>query len=305
MSENFYYGGQAVIEGVMMRGKDGLATAVRKPSGDVVIKRDPISSVTARFPILKKPLIRGVVSLVESLIVGMRALSFSASQFSEEEEEQIGPKEIIFSMVLAFGLTALLFVVAPAFVIKQVQHYISSNILLNLIEGLIKISFFLIYVLAISFMKDIRRVFEYHGAEHKTINTYEAGEELTVENVKKHTRFHKRCGTSFLVIVLIVNTVVFSFFGRPPFLLRILYHLLLMPVVAGISYEVIRRAGRPNAPWLIKALSYPGILTQYITTREPDGLQIEVAIKSLKSVLPAEEQPAITHLDGTEGVVVP
>lgn len=305
MSENFYYGGQAVIEGVMMRGKDGLATAVRKPSGDVVVKRDPISSISSRYPILKKPLIRGVVSLVESLIVGMRALSFSASQFSEEEEEQIGTKEIVFSMVLAFGLTVLLFVVAPAFVIRQVQHFISSNMLLNLVEGLIKISFFLLYVLAISFMKDIRRVFEYHGAEHKTINAYEAGEELTVENVKKYTRFHKRCGTSFLVIVLIVNTVVFSFFGRPPFLLRVLYHLLLMPVVAGISYEVIRRAGRPNAPWLIRVLSYPGIWTQYITTREPDGLQIEVAIKSLQSVLPPEEQAEDANLSGAEGVAVP
>jgi len=205
-------------------------------------------------------------------------------------------------MLMAVGLTVVLFIMLPAYVVKLVQANISSNILLNLVEGLVKISFFLIYVLAISFMRDIRRVFEYHGAEHKTINCYESGDELTVENVQRHTRFHKRCGTSFIVVVLLVSILVFSVFGRPPFLQRVLLHLALLPVVAGISYEFIRLAGKPKAPWLIRLLSYPGIWTQYITTREPDKEQIEVAIKSLTAVLPSATPDQV---ESDAGVAVP
>lgn len=290
MSENFFYGGQAVIEGVMMRGRNSLAIAVRRPAGDIVVRQDAIGSITRRYPILKRPLLRGVVALIEALVIGMRALSFSASQASGEDEEPLGVKEMAFSMVLAFALTALLFVVLPAYMVKLVQTHISSNILLNLVEGLIKISFFLIYIFAISFMRDIRRVFEYHGAEHKVINCYESGAELSVENVRQATRFHKRCGTSFIVIVLLTSILVFSFFGRPAFLLRILLHLALLPVVAGLSYEFIRLAGKPSAPWLIRALSYPGIWTQYVTTKEPDNEQIEVAIRSLNTVLAYDKE---------------
>lgn len=295
LSKNFYYGGQAVIEGVMMRGRTSMAIAVRKPSGGIQVKEDEVGSITRRFPILKWPLIRGVVALIEALVIGMNALSYSASIFTEEEEEQLGAKEIALTIVVAILLSVGLFIALPAFVIRLVQAYISSDILLNLTEGLIKITFFLGYVVIISFMPDIRRVFEYHGAEHKSINCYEAGKELTVENIRSHSRLHRRCGTSFIVIVLIVSILVFSFFGRPQYLQRVLLHLALMPLVAGIAYEFIRLAGRKDAPRLFAVLSLPGVWTQYITTREPDDQQIEVAIRSLGAVLDHDQdsKPAV------------
>lgn len=295
LSKNFYYGGQAVIEGVMMRGRTSMAIAVRKPSGGIQVKEDEVGSITRRFPILKWPLIRGVVALIEALVIGMNALSYSASIFTEEEEEQLGAKEIALTIVVAILLSVGLFIALPAFVIRLVQAYISSDILLNLTEGLIKITFFLGYVVIISFMPDIRRVFEYHGAEHKSINCYEAGKELTVENIRSHSRLHRRCGTSFIVIVLIVSILVFSFFGRPQYLQRVLLHLALMPLVAGIAYEFIRLAGRKDAPRLFAVLSLPGVWTQYITTREPDDQQIEVAIRSLGAVLAHDQDsmPAV------------
>jgi len=295
LSKNFYYGGQAVIEGVMMRGRTSMAIAVRKPSGGIQVKEDEVGSITRRFPILKWPLIRGVVALIEALVIGMNALSYSASIFTEEEEEQLGAKEIALTIVVAILLSVGLFIALPALVIRLVQAYISSDILLNLTEGLIKITFFLGYVVIISFMPDIRRVFEYHGAEHKSINCYEAGKELTVENIRSHSRLHRRCGTSFIVIVLIVSILVFSFFGRPQYLQRVLLHLALMPLVAGIAYEFIRLAGRKDAPRLFAVLSLPGVWTQYITTREPDDQQIEVAIRSLGAVLDHDQdsKPAV------------
>lgn len=269
----------------MMRGRNSLAIAVRKPAGDVVVREDPVGSIARRYPFLKWPLLRGTVALIEALVIGIRALSFSAGEFAEEDEEPVGAKEIALSMILAFALTAVLFVMLPAFLVKLVQERIASNIVLNLVEGLIKMSFFLIYIAAISIMRDIRRVFEYHGAEHKTINCYEAGVRLTVDNVRRFSRFHMRCGTSFIVIVLLTSILVFSFFGRPPFLTRVLLHLALLPLVAGISYEFIRLAGRRNDRWYVSLLSRPGIWTQYLSTREPDDEQIEVAIRSLSAVL--------------------
>lgn len=285
MSDSFYYGGQAVIEGVMMRGRRSLAIAVRKPAGDIVVREDPVGSLTRRYRFLRWPLLRGTVALVEALVIGIRALSFSASEFAGEEEEPIGAKEMVLSMLLALGLTVVLFIMLPAFLVRLVQGYITSNIALNLVEGLIKISFFLIYVAAISMLPDIRRVFEYHGAEHKAINCYEAGEELTVDRVRVFSRFHRRCGTSFIVVVLLTSILVFSFFGRPPFLSRVLLHLALLPVVAGISYEFIRLAGRKGDCWYISLLSRPGMWTQLLTTREPDDEQLEVAARSLAAVI--------------------
>ncbi len=285
MADNFFYGGQAVIEGVMMRGRNSMAIAVRKQSGDVVVREDRLNSITARFPFLKWPLVRGVVALIEAMVIGIRALNYSASQFAEEEEEELGAKEIALTMGVALLLTVGLFVVLPAYFLNFVQEYISSNVLLNMIEGGFKITVFVAYILAISAMKDIRRVFQYHGAEHKAINCLEAGDPLTVEQVRRHTLIHRRCGTSFIIFVLLVSIFVFSFFGRPPFLLRVGLHLALLPVVAGISYEIIRLAGRQNAPWIVRILSLPGMWTQRLTTREPDDDQIEVAIRSLDVVL--------------------
>ncbi|MGI6083521.1 MAG: DUF1385 domain-containing protein [Limnochordia bacterium] len=294
MTKRFSYGGQAVIEGVMMRGRHSLAIAVRRPRGDIVVSENTVGVFSGRFPFLRWPLIRGVVALVEALVIGMKALNFSANQLvdEDEEEEPLGLKEIIFSMLLAVGLTVTLFIMLPAYLVKVVQTHISSNLLLNLMEGLMKTGLFLLYVAAISLMPDIRRVFEYHGAEHKAINAYEAGSELSVDAIAGYSRFHPRCGTSFVVIVMLTGILVFSFFGRPPFLSRVLIHLGLLPVVAGLSYEFIRLAGSQKNNPIVRLLSLPGMWMQYLTTREPDRQQLEVAIRSLESVLEKDAQKA-------------
>lgn len=262
-----------------------MAIAVRKQSGEIVVRQDQLSSITQRFPFLKWPFLRGVVALIEAMVIGIRALNYSASQFAEEEEEELGAKEIALTMGLALLLTIGLFVVLPAYFLKFVQAHVASNVLLNMIEGGFKITIFVGYIALISLMKDIRRVFQYHAAEHMAINCYEAGDPLTVETVRRHSLIHRRCGTSFIIFVLLVSIFIFSFFGRPPFFLRVGLHLALLPVVAGISYELIRLAGRPNAPWIVRILSLPGMWTQRLTTRPPDDDQIDVAIRSLNVVL--------------------
>ena len=288
MGQRFSYGGQAVIEGVMMRGRNNLAVAVRRSDG-IVLHEEKLQPWAQRYPILGVPLARGSVALIESLIMGVRALSFSASQFAEEEEAELTTKDMILTIGFAVLLTVGLFIALPAYMVRLVQAQISSNVLLNIVEGLIKIGFFLLYILGISAMEDIRRVFEYHGAEHKAINCYEAGEPLTVENVAKYTTVHRRCGTNFLLIVFFTSIFVFSFFGRPPFLQRVLLHIALLPVVAGIAYELIRLAGRPNRPWWVEVIAAPGLLLQKLTTREPDADQIEVAIKALQVVIDKDQ----------------
>ncbi len=280
----FNYGGQAVIEGVMMRGQYHSAIAVRKADQTITVLEQDLKPWSDRFPLLKKPIIRGAFSLVETMIMGLKSLNFSASQFGEADE-QLTTKELVMTMGFALVLTVALFIVFPAFLLRFVQSYITSNVLLNLVEGLIKVSIFTLYILGISWMDDIKRVFAYHGAEHKSINCYEAGDELTVENVKKHSRVHARCGTNFLLIVLFTSVFVFSFFGRPPFFQRILIHLAIMPLVAGLSYELIRKAGQKDCHPIFKWAAKPGMLLQALTTNEPDEHMIEVAIRALKTVL--------------------
>lgn len=233
--------------------------------------------------------------------MGVKSLSFSASQFAEEEEEELTTKDMVLTMGFALLLTVGLFIALPAYIIGLVQNSVHNNIALNLIEGLIKTSFFVLYILGISFMPDIRRVFEYHGAEHKTINCYEAGEPLLVDNVAKYTTVHRRCGTNFMLIVLFTSVFVFSFFGRPPIVQRILLHLALLPLVAGISYELVRLAGRPNPPFWVEIVAAPGLLLQKLTTREPDAEQIEVAIEALQVVLRKDESvlPSIGSAQGS------
>src|SRR5690625_3109057 len=262
----------------MMRGRHTLAIAVRKQDGSLAMREDPIVSITQRFPILKYPPLRGVVALFEAMVIGIRALNYSAQEFAEEEEEELTTKETVFTIAFAFLMAIALFVGLPALLIHFIERFVSHHVVLNLIEGIIKITFFLLYIWGISFMDDIKRVFQYHGAEHKAINCYEAGQELTVDNVREASRFHKRCGTSFIVFVLLTSILVFSFFGKPPFLLRMLYHIALLPVVAGVSYEIIRLAGKESASKIMHWLSLPGIWTQHLTTDEPDDSQIEVAI---------------------------
>ena len=280
----FNYGGQAVIEGVMMRGQYHSAVAVRKTDQTITVLEQDLKPWSDRFPVLKKPIVRGSVALVESMVMGLKSLNYSASQFGEADE-QLTTKELVLTMGFALVLTVALFIVLPAFLLRFVQSHISSNVLLNLVEGIIKISIFILYIAAISWMEDIKRVFAYHGAEHKSINCYEAGEELTVENVKKQSRVHARCGTNFVLIVLFTSIFVFSFFGRPPFLQRILTHLAIMPIVAGLSFELIRKAGQKDCHPIFKWAAKPGMLLQNLTTVEPDEQMMEVAIKALKTVL--------------------
>ena len=285
-------GGQAVIEGVMMRGPEKVATAVRTPDKKIELDIRPVNSISDRFPILKKPMLRGCVSLGESLVMGLRSMSYSA-QMAGEEDEQLTDKELAGTIVFAFVMAAVLFVAIPTGAAKLFHFITEDPVFLNLMEGALRLLIFVGYIGAISLMKDIQRVFQYHGAEHKTIACFEAGEALTVENVKKHTRLHKRCGTSFLLIVMLVSIFVFAFLGWPDLWLRILSRVILLPVVAGISYEIIKLSANSDncvLGWAIK----PGLWLQYMTTREPDDDMIEVAIESAKAVLPEDKIPAGT-----------
>ena len=283
-------GGQAVIEGVMMRDAAKTATAVRLPNGEIAVETHPVTSIRDRYPILNLPLIRGSVIMVESLVIGMRALSFSA-QAAGEEDEQMTKKEIALTILFALVLASILFIVIPTGAAHLAAAYTNDPIVFNLIEGGIRLAVFLLYIWGISWMGGIRRVFQYHGAEHKTIHCYEAGEALTVKNVQKFPRLHPRCGTNFLLIVMVIAIVFHVFFGWPDLWLRILSRLAVLPVVAGVSYEIIRFAGRSENR-IVRILITPGLWLQYLTTRPPDDEMVEVAIESLKAVLPPEDIPA-------------
>ncbi|WP_315444217.1 DUF1385 domain-containing protein [uncultured Selenomonas sp.] len=282
-------GGQAVIEGVMMRDAAKTATAVRLPNGEIEVETHPVTSIRDRYPVLNLPLIRGSVIMVESLVIGMRALSFSA-QAAGEEDEQMTKKEIAMTIIFALVLASVLFIIIPTGAAHLAAAYTDDPIVFNLIEGGIRLAVFLLYIWGISFMDGIRRVFQYHGAEHKTIHCYEAGQALTVENVQAFPRLHPRCGTNFLLIVMVVAIVFHVFFGWPDLWLRILSRLAVLPIVAGVSYEIIRFAGRSENR-LIHILIAPGLWLQYLTTRPPADEMVEVAIESLKAVLPPEDIP--------------
>lgn len=295
-------GGQALIEGVMMRGPRDIAIAVRKPDNEIEVKKEKVDTVSSRNKFLKLPFIRGMVGLVESMVIGTRALMYSAEFYEEDiedESESFFEKifkdksetaEIVFSLLFSLLITIVVFMAGPMFLTGLIKKTVKNPIALNLIEGFIRIVFFLIYVIAISKMEDVERVFEYHGAEHKTIHCYENEEELTVENVKKYPILHPRCGTSFLFMVMIVSVLVLSLFGWPDPLKRFLIRLLMLPVIAGISYEINKLIGRSNGT-LAYILSYPGLMLQKIATvKEPDGEQIEVAMEALKGVLVEDKE---------------
>lgn len=287
MSPKLMVGGQAVIEGVMMRGPKLTATAVRDPSGKIQVEVKPVHSISERFPILKKPFIRGTVSLIESLVIGMKSLSYSA-KMAGEEDEQLTDKEMAGTIVFALVLASILFIAIPTGAAKLFHVITADPVFLNLMEGFLRLIIFLAYIWGISRMKDIRRVFQYHGAEHKTIHCYEAGLPLTVANVQQFSRLHPRCGTNFLLIVMLVSIFVFAFLGWPSLAERIASRILLLPVVAGISYEIIRLAGRSDNK-IIQTAIKPGLWLQYLTTRPPADDMVEVAIESVKAVLPKEE----------------
>ena len=260
---------------------------MREPSGNIAVRVEPVHSLGDRFPLLKKPLLRGVIALGEALVYGIRALSFSA-QAAGEEGEELSSKEIALTMLAAFGLAVLLFVVLPTYATKFIQSVVSEPYLLNLFEGVLRLTIFFTYVGVISSLSDIRRVFQYHGAEHKTIYAYEAGIPLEIESIRKYSRLHPRCGTNFLLIVMVVSIFMFAFLGWPDLWLRILSRVVLLPLVAGISYEIIRFAGSCDNP-LVAMLMKPGLWLQYMTTREPSDDQIEVAVRALEAVRPEEE----------------
>lgn len=284
MNSKHSVGGQAVIEGVMMRGKEKIAVAVRREDDSIVTQCDPLNSILVRWPLLKMPILRGFISLIESLVLGIQALNFSANQAVGEGEE-IKPMEMILTLFLSLALAGGLFIVVPALSIDLFAYFTHNVILLNFLEGIVRILIFLLYVFAISRLPDIQRVFQYHGAEHKVIHTHEAGEDLTVENASKYSPLHPRCGTSFLLIVMVISVFAFSFLGKQEMLTRIASRFLLVPLIAGVSYEFLKFSGKyPNHP-ILKVFILPGLWLQQLTTREPDEKQIEVAITALKKVL--------------------
>ncbi|CUX67585.1 hypothetical protein BN3590_03332 [Clostridium sp. C105KSO15] len=292
-------GGQAVIEGVMMKNGDEYATAVRKPDGTIEVKKDTYVSMGEKVKLFSLPFIRGIFSFVDSMVLGMRALTFSASFFEDDEadmepskfekllERLFGEKmeKALMSIVMAFSvvMAILIFMVFPMFLANIFHNFIKSQTIMAILEGVIRIGIFIAYISLVSRMEDIRRTFMYHGAEHKCINCLEHGLDLTVENVRNSSKEHKRCGTSFLLIVMIISILFFMVVRVNTLPLRILSRIILIPVIAGVSYEFLRLAGRSNSK-LVDLLSRPGMWMQGLTTKEPDDAMIQVGIASVEAV---------------------
>ena len=295
MAKNINVGGQAVIEGVMMRGSAGIATAVRTEQGEIVVEKKGYTSYTKKNKWLGLPIIRGFISLIESLVIGVKTLNYSASFFEEEGEpskvdkfikkifkERSNDVIMVISLIISLALSIGLFFILPTLVASLFSKMGASTMGMNIVEGIIRVLLFLMYVYLIGRMEDIKRVYEYHGAEHKTIFCYESNFELTPENAAKFGRLHPRCGTNFLFLVMIVSIIVFSLTGWNSIGERIMYRIILLPLISGLSYEIIKWMGRSEGN-LAKILSYPGLKLQNLTTREPDLSQLEVAIRALKA----------------------
>ena len=300
-------GGQALIEGVMMKGPDKIAIAVRKPDNEIELRVDPVNSIAKKSRLFRLPFIRGMVGLIDALKIGTGALLYSAEFFDDEQpkdkdgnpkktlmqrifKEKAQEAEMTLAVVISLAMTIGIFMVLPNLITNLARRWITSTIGLNLVEGVIRITIFLVYVVWVSKIEDIRRVFQYHGAEHKSIHCYENNMPLTVENVRKFPILHARCGTSFLFMVMIVSILVLSFFGWPNPVMRVVTRIFMFPVIAGISYEINRIIGRSDSRFCY-ALSYPGLMIQKLATvKEPDDSQIEVAIKSLLAVIPENRE---------------
>ncbi|MGZ8793550.1 MAG: DUF1385 domain-containing protein [Gaiellaceae bacterium] len=285
-------GGQAVLEGVMMRGPSNWALAVRKPDGDIAQLNHEINSVMLRHRFFRLPVIRGIIALGESLAIGFRALAISANYAAQEEGDdeevstEIGRGAMIFAFVIAIGFALVLFKVTPVLITSWLP--IETTGYFVIVEGLIRVSIFILYLVLISFLPDLKRVFQYHAAEHKAINAYEAGEELTPERVQRFSLIHPRCGTAFLLWVMVIAIFVFAFIGQPTWYWLILSRILLLPVIAGIAYELIRFAGKHTGSRVLMTLLAPGLWLQRLTTREPSLDQLEVSISALNDVLERE-----------------
>ncbi len=289
-------GGQAVLEGVMMKNKDQYAVAVRKPNGEIEVEVESYVGILHGSRLLKIPFVRGIFQFIDSLVLGMRSLNYSASFYEDEGEETATDKALrkmfkdkadkVFSAVVTIISAALavgIFMILPYYIASLLEDYVRSASFMAVIEGVLRIVIFVLYVLGISLMKDIRRLYRYHGAEHKCINCVEKGRPLTVKNVMKSSKQHKRCGTSFMLFVMLVSIVLFFFIRVDNPVYRVLLRIALIPVIAGISYEIIRLAGRSNNI-LVRIISAPGMLMQKLTTREPDEAMVEVAIAAVEAV---------------------
>jgi uncharacterized protein YqhQ len=285
-------GGQAVLEGVMMRGPSNWAVAVRKPDGDIAHVNQPIESPMVRHPVWRLPVVRGVIALGESLAIGFRALAISANYAAAEEGEdgeevatELTRGQLFFAFAVAIGFAILLFKVSPALITDWIGIDATWFVI---VEGLIRVGIFIGYLVLISLLPDLKRVFQYHAAEHKAINAYEAGDELEPETVQRHSLIHPRCGTAFLLWVMVIAIFVFAFFGRPHWYWLIATRILLLPVIAGLAYELIRFAGKHQGNRVVMTLLAPGLWLQRLTTRQPSLDQIEVSIRALKEVLALE-----------------
>jgi uncharacterized protein YqhQ len=290
-------GGQAVLEGVMMRGVSTWAVAVRKESGEIDIQSFPLVSWTKRHRVLRWPIIRGVVALVESLKIGFNALNISANAQLPEDEEPISGGMWVATMVVALAFAVGLFFVVPVGLTSLFKDQLGSAFLFWLVEGVLRTAIFLGYIALLSRLRDLRRVFEYHGAEHKTISCFEAGEPLTPENAQRYSRLHPRCGTSFLLIVMIVAIFVFAPLGLPEWYLLVASRIIGVPLIAGLSFEVIKFAGRNRRKRWVQTLMWPGMQLQKLTTREPDSAQLAVAIAAMDAVLEVEDPRAASDED--------
>src|SRR5213082_258706 len=290
-------GGQAVLEGVMMRSPSNWSVAVRKPDGDIAHVNQPIQSPMARHRVFRLPIIRGIVALGESLAIGFRALAISANYAAKEEQsdgaaaEEVSTEltrgQLIFAFAIAIGFAVMLFKVTPALITDWIG--VKGTGPFVIVEGLIRVSIFVLYLVIISLLPDLRRVFQYHGAEHKAINAFEAGEELEPQTVQRFSQIHPRCGTAFLLWVMVIAIFVFAFFGRPTWYWLIATLILLLPVIAGIAYELIRFAGKHSKNRVLMTLLAPGLWLQRLTTREPTLDQLEVSIAALREVLELEK----------------
>ncbi len=287
MEERFYYGGQAVIEGVMIRGQKAVVTVVRRPGGSLAVATQPLSTMYTGW-MRKAPLIRGIIILIEAMTIGIKALLYSANVSLEEEEEKVSGLLLWSMVIVALAIAVALFFMAPLFLTKLLDPYIGSSPLFHLIEGCIRLVIFVTYLKLVTLVPDLRRAFAYHGAEHKTINAHEDGALLEVEAVRKYQRAHVRCSTSFLFVVMIIAIIVFALVGLPSVWLMVLARIVLIPVIAAIGYEIIYFATR-HKNRLVRAILAPGLWLQSLTTREPDDSQLEVALSALNRVLEIDQ----------------
>jgi hypothetical protein len=300
-AEPFHYGGQAVIEGVMMRGQENVAIAVRRPDGEIEVTSQPLANLY-KGRLRNTPIIRGIIILIETLALGVQALLHSTQVAAAEEEKDISPTALWGSVAIAVAFAIALFFIAPLLLTRYlVDPYIASALLSNLIEGAFRIAIFIGYLKLISLMPDVKRVFAYHGAEHKSVNAYEAGMPLELSYVKAYSTSHARCGTSFLLTVLIIAIFVFALLGRPPLLLSILSRIVLIPVIAAIGYEFVRFGATHNRNPIVRSLLVPGLLLQSMTTGEPNDSQLETALAALKKVIEIDGGVVSTSTVGESG----